>query len=252
VGQIVEIPFWGTGWIYLGELGNRRGMNYNSRRLDIEAGTTIGQTFVFIAEAAGTYILRFFRQDFIQDYLLHDYVQVIVGERREDTGVAGLPTRDRIIAEPRWPAERAEAAIEPEALYRPTEHIPEATGIAPVLSDPPREYTGEETAPPLTPPVPPRIESPAEFVNRARQEFDAGRIEQALSILDNMWRYHPGGTDEALWLKAQLLEANSPARDIRQSLGYYNRLVREFPQSRRVPEAQRRIVFLERFFFNIR
>jgi outer membrane protein assembly factor BamD (BamD/ComL family) len=65
-------------------------------------------------------------------------------------------------------------------------------------------------------------------------------------------RQHHHDTDEALWLKGQLLEADSPARDIRQALEYYQRLVREFPQSVRVPEARRRIVFLERFFFNIR
>jgi hypothetical protein len=256
VGQIVEIPFWGIGWVYLGELGNRRGMNYSSRRLDIEAGLTIGQTFVFIAEAAGTYILRFFRQDFIQDYLLNDYVQVIVGERREDTVGAGIPVRDRVIAEPRWPAERGPAARPGDdgITETPLPAVTPATGDITPLTTPPAPLApaASEVAPLVTPPAPPRIESPAEFVSRARQEFDAGRIEQALSILDNMMQYYPSGTDEALWLKGQLLEANSPARDIRQSLEYYRRLVTEFPQSIRVPDARRRIAYLERFFFNIR
>ena len=242
VGQIVEIPFWGTGWVYLGELGNRRGMNYSSRRLDVEAGVTMGQTFIFIAETAGTYILRFFRQDFIQDYLLHDYVQVIVGERREDTGGLAFPARERVIAEPRWPAAAAQAAelnVDVEAHDFPA---------LPVIP----WYADDEITSVITPPtIPPRIESPAEFVNRARQEFNDGRIIQALSILENM-RQHHHDTDEALWLRGQLLEADSPARDIRQALEYYQRLVREFPQSVRVPEARRRIVFLERFFFNIR
>jgi hypothetical protein len=245
VGQIVEVPFWRTGWVYLGELGNRRGINYSSRRLDIEAGITIGQTFVFIAEAAGTYILRFFRQDFIQDYLLHDYVQVIVGERREDTAVTGLPARDRIIAEPRWPAERGPAAA-PVAQEEDLQILDPGP-----MRDLPEQAVGEIT-PVITPPAPPRIESQAEFVRRARQEFDSGRIEQALSILDNMRQHYPHETDETLWLNAQLLEANSPARDIRQALEYYRRLVREFPQSPRVPDANRRITYLERFFFNIR
>jgi Tfp pilus assembly protein PilF len=103
-----------------------------------------------------------------------------------------------------------------------------------------------------TPPVPPRVYSQPEFVSRARLEFDAGRVEQALSTLDIMRQHYPHESDESLWLNGQLLEANSPLRDIRQALEYYRRLVREFPQSARVPEARRRIAYLERFFFNIR
>jgi len=250
VGQILEIPFWGTGWVYLGELGGRRGLSYSSRRLDVEAGATIGQTFVFVAETAGTYILRFFRQDFIRDYLLNDHVQVIVGERSEDTGRVGIPARDRVIAQPRWPAERGHTPwgyfedVPPAALI-PV--VPERDrDIDPDLAEPWLE------APAIRPPLPP-VESPDEFMRRARQEFDAGRIVQAISILDDMSQYHPHWlTDELLWLLGQFFEANSPARDIRQSLEYYRRLVREFPQSVRIPDARRRIAFLERFYFNIR
>ena len=120
-------------------------------------------------------------------------------------------------------------------------------GVVPEEPVPPQAV--DETAP-VTRPVP--VESPAEFVNRARQEFDAGRIVQALTILDNMMQHYPNGNDEALWLYGQLLEANSPSRDVGQALEHYRRLVREFPQSRRIPEARRRIAYLERFFFNIR
>jgi len=83
-------------------------------------------------------------------------------------------------------------------------------------------------------------------------EFNAGRIESSLSILNDLSAYYPTGTDEALWLYGQLYEANSPSRDIRLSLEYYRRLVREFPLSNRVGDAQRRIAYLERFYFNLR
>ena len=60
------------------------------------------------------------------------------------------------------------------------------------------------------------------------------------------------GTDEAWWLYGQLYEANSPNRDINLALEYYRRLVNEFPQSNRIVDAQRRIAYLERFYFNNR
>jgi hypothetical protein len=247
VGQILEIPFRFTGWVYLGELGNRRGLAYSSRRLDIQTGVTLGQTFIFIAETAGTYILRFYRQDFILDYLVNDYVQVIVGER------SGIE-RDRIVAEPRWPPM---PEIQSDATVDTVRQIPETplpgqpqppVGIVPLTPSQTPAITGSELAEPKN--LEPK--NLDEYVRQARQEFDAGRIEQALTALDNMKQVYPNGTDEAWWLYGQLLEANSPSRDIRLALEYYRRLVREFPQSNRVQDAQRRITYLERYYFNIR
>jgi outer membrane protein assembly factor BamD (BamD/ComL family) len=76
-------------------------------------------------------------------------------------------------------------------------------------------------------------------------------IPQALSILDQYREIYPVGSDEAWWLYGQLLEANSPSRDVRSALDYYRRLVREYPQSPRFDEARRRIAYLERYYFNI-
>jgi hypothetical protein len=112
VGQLVEIPFRGTGWVYLGELGSRRGIAYHSRRLDPE-----GQSFVFRAEAAGTYALKFYKQDFIRDYVLNDYVQAIIGDPPETAGTGWFNPpvdRGRVVAEPRWP----DAGEEAEARHR--------------------------------------------------------------------------------------------------------------------------------------
>ena len=107
VGQIVEVPFRGTGWVYTGEAAARRGIVYESRQLDTE-----GQTFVFRTEAPGTYTLRFYRQDFIRDYIINDHVQVIVTEAPESVGLGlFVPPADqsRVVAEPRWPSPADEA-----------------------------------------------------------------------------------------------------------------------------------------------
>ena len=110
VGQIIEIPFRGTGWVYLGELASRRGIAYDSRRLDND-----GQSFIFRTEEAGTYALKFFRQDFIRDYILNDHVQVIVGEAPDAAGAGWFNPpvdRGRVIAQPRWPSALEEAELQ--------------------------------------------------------------------------------------------------------------------------------------------
>jgi len=281
VGQMLEIPFRGTGWVYLGELGNRRGLSYDSRRLDTQGGNTLGQSFIFRAETAGTYILKFYRQDFIQDYIINDYVQVIIGEA-DDSG-RGRPfsaiERGRVIAEPRWPfvpeaADSTSGIVSPppaagtsavttpqrtDALQNvePTGVEPAIRSSTPVTAAP--SQTGASPSPDVTIPATSTERtrasesiSPEEYVRQAKQEFDAGRVEQALAIIGQMRQRYPSGTDEAWWLLGQLYESNSTVRDIKQSLECYRTLINEYPQSNRVDDARRRIAYLERYYLNIR
>jgi len=325
-GQMIEIPFRGTGWVYLGELGNRRGISYDSRRLDIAGGSSQGyvegQSFIFRAELPGTYILKFYKQDFIQDYIINDYVQIIVGDDLEYSGQGrfGFPVdRGRVVAEPRWPMDSdlssglSSSSLEGGASIAGSQDIALSTGADPFAASPapetgssdsetgtvnemrlpappagiapagitpsaeiasvpnatlpnaiiPRQSAIDEGIVPVAPPqavsspepqqgLVPFNASPAEYVRLAQQEFDAGRVESALTILDAMKQRYPSGTDEAWWLFGQLLEANSSSRDVRLALEYYRRLVREYPQSIRAGDAQRRIAYLERFYLNIR
>jgi outer membrane protein assembly factor BamD (BamD/ComL family) len=93
---------------------------------------------------------------------------------------------------------------------------------------------------------------PGDYPERARREFEAGRVAAAIATLDQFRERYPSGSDEAWWLYGQFYEANSPSRDIRTALDYYRRLVREYPQSPRYNEARRRIAYLERYYINIR
>jgi len=102
VGQIIEIPFTGTGWIYMGELASRRGIVYSSTRRDPD-----GQSIIFGAEAAGTYVLKFFKENFLSGFISNDYVQVIVGEAPSTGGTGWFAPpydRGRVVALPRWPS----------------------------------------------------------------------------------------------------------------------------------------------------
>jgi TolA-binding protein len=330
VGQLVEVPFRGTGWVYLGELGSRPGIVYNSRRLDPE-----GQSFVFRVEAEGVYGLKFYKQDFVRDYILNDYVQVVAGAPPEAAATGWFNPavdRGRVVAEPRWPSalEEAEAidrasGVETRAARTAEEPLGTeavgATGVGPLVLGGPTPETGgsAQAAPPGGTPSPAReaaqpettgpeaagtettqsetarpgttrsvsdegvvpvqaaapasrepAESrdqalsgaaetrqgkdllPGEYLDSARREYDAGRVATALAILDQFRERYPAGSDEAWWLYGQFYEASGPSRDVRAALDYYRRLVREYPQSRRYNDAQRRIAYLERYYINIR
>jgi hypothetical protein len=292
-------------------MGFRQGLSYGSRRLDPE-----GQSFIFRAEAAGTYRLKFYKQDFVRDYILNDYVQVIVGESPEAAATGWFnPVTDqgRAVAEPRWPtaAEEAEAfrgqgnagaagvagaagtnpaarpvpalPTRPETPASPAGPVPPgsspaasaaspagrtaeggetpAPGSPPPVAEPPASPAAgpvQDAALPAGPGTPSPAEtgtegdSPDQYLRRAREEFEAGRVAPALALLDRFRERYPAGSDETWWLYGQFYEANSPSRDIRSSLDYYRRLLREYPQSSRCNEARRRIAYLERYYINIR
>jgi TolA-binding protein len=127
VGQTVEIPFRGNGWVYLGELHSRPGVAYNSRRSDSE-----GQTFVFRAQETGTFGLKFYKQDYIRDYILNDYVQVIVGEAPEREMFAPIDEPGRVITAARWPSIPEEEPPAAENTGAPDNRIEEPAAVQPV------------------------------------------------------------------------------------------------------------------------
>ena len=285
VGQVLEIPFRGNGWVYLGELASRRGIAYNSRRTEPE-----GMSFIFNIEQAGTYSLKFFKEDFTRGYIINDHVQVIAGEAPDlTTGWFNPPyERGRIVAQPRWPSAIEEAQIQkggnrvPDPSVRRTENLSlpleeqkTQNGQQRTESDQRRTDSDQQrtvTEQPVTAPAPAaeirtpseheaapipqtavaeKQESPEKLLQKAKETFIDGNVAASIALLDQYTEYYPGGSDEAYWLYGQFYEANSPSRNILLSLDYYRRLVNEYPQSSRLTDARRRIAYLERFYINI-
>jgi TolA-binding protein len=229
---MVEIPFRGTGWIYLGEEESQTGIAYNSRYLEKD-----GQTFMFQTESPGTYTLTFYKQDFIEDYIVHDAVQVIVNpvpQVSEGSRTFRPVDPGRVIAEPRWPTLPGEAGQNRQAALS--------------IQQPLRELPLAAVPSPEPPPAP---VFPIDYLQQAQEAYTAGQFPQAIASLDLFREQYPAGTDEAWWLYGQSLEAAGPSRDIRSALDYYRRLIREYPQSLRGNDARRRIAYLERYYFTI-
>jgi hypothetical protein len=221
-GQTVEVPFRGSGWVYLGEASSKRGLNYASRRLDGE-----GQTFVFRAVEAGTYELKFYRQDFIRDHIINDMVTVVVEEPPLGAAQAqrfGGEAQDRSVAVAGPPVDGQAG-------------VPAAEDGEPPVTEPPLGL--------------PRDTAAEEYLRRAREEYQGGRYPQSLAILGQFLEQFPLGSDEAYWLYAQACEKQGPSRNIRLALDYYRRLVAEYPQSSHYNDARRRIAYLERYYINI-
>jgi hypothetical protein len=279
-GQMLEIPFRGTGWVFLGEKNARRGVNYDSRRLDDE-----GQSFIFRAQSPGVYYLTFNKQDLVRNYSLNDMVEVTVVEGSPPP--SSTPgERSRVVAGPRWPPAVEEAALArgaPEAGTQgaaqnagsggPAAARRQADGAPSALS---AESAAEDDAKEGGAPAPasgalsalsaegaaedaPSLEggaaaaaSPLAYLAQAREELAAGRYEEALRSLDSARDAGEDADDELWWLYGQSFESASPARDIKSALGAYQHILRNFPESVYYKRARDRVAYLNRFYFNLR
>jgi hypothetical protein len=277
-GQTVEVPFRGTGWVYLGEAASKRGLDYAARRLDGE-----GQTFLFRAVETGVYVLKFYRQDFIRDYIINDLVTVIVEEPPQAASLSSrsgaAPEQGTVSAEPRWPVVAARTApetgsapgtgspapagqagstsrVRPETAASGAASTAASTGAG--VSGAPPAAAGGVTVPGEAPsaeaassPLLPQDTAAEEYMRRAREEYQGERFLQSAAILEQFLERFPLGSDEAYWLYAQISEKQGPSRNIRLALDYYHRLVAEYPQSGHYNDARRRIAWLERYYINI-
>jgi len=283
VGQIIEIPFRGTGWIYMEEQASRRGITYESRREDPE-----GQSLIFRVEDTGIYALKFYRRDFIRDYVLNDYVQVISEEAPVSGDRFSLPVdKGRVVAQPRWPTALEEAeilrggtssrpAVETPLANNsergtvstqgtvPSQNSAASQGAGSAQGTVPKQQTTQpqvaaslpqQTATPevsaeqskvVEAPLPPDV-----ILQKAKDAFGSGNVPSAIALLDQYGELYNSDMDELYWLYGQFYEANSPSRNILLSLDYYRRLVREYPQSGRYNSARGRIAYLERYYINI-
>ncbi|MDR2448018.1 MAG: hypothetical protein LBD58_12150 [Treponema sp.] len=256
-GRQVDIPFSGSGWVYLGETSGQKGVAYSSHRLEKE-----GQNFTFIAEKSGAYALKFYKQDFIRDYTLNDYVQVIVTPAPAASSVSDGYTainRGPVVAEPRWPSAEQEAAIAGGAAGGGA--TPPATPASGAASEPAAQSA--DAAADSTPAIAAAAveasvnatpTTPDQFLKNAQAEFDAKNYAAVVSIVEQFRAQYPNGADdddEAWWLYAQACEANGPVKDIKTARYFYQRIVNEYPFSDHHSNAQKRISYIDRYYINI-
>lgn len=101
----------------------------------------------------------------------------------------------------------------------------------------------------LAPPAGPKAGSS----RAALPPIPAADYSAALDLLSEYLRRYPQdpGLVQALFQLAQLYEQESPLRDFRKARAYYQKVYDDFPESEQAVEARKRILYLDRHFFNV-
>jgi hypothetical protein len=222
VGRTITVTLPGIGWTYLQDEDAEGKIRYLGKL--VEGGITV---FSFAPFARGDYNLKFQQQDLAANTMRYDDVNLAVSPAEDAAQNAARPS-----AETMPPQERSEAAppaIQPETPAQAPPAAPSAA-LEPSVS-------GDETE-----------------LQRLQKLIQEGRPE-ALAEFENYISSREGEIEDldALYFQlAQTFEKDSPLRDMKKSLMYYEKVRDLFPLSPHWADSDIKSRFIRLNYFEIR
>ena len=263
--EYLDVTYPGTGWIYMGLTDNSKDIAYFGRKLG-----TKDTKFSLQARAAGTKIIHFYRNDPLTGQYLDDYVEVIVlSENGSNKTHIDAPEYKLPVQKKEKPVQKTEETAEnnDENTEEPEKLIKAAESETPVtvsksqtqnIVNESEKNQQEETVSREIEETNANTESPAATSNPAILLQDAQvlynekEFKAALAKLNQFFEFSTDNRDEALYLKGQILEAKSDVRDIKGAIDAYTTLTKNYPASKFWDSASKRIIYLKRFYLEVR
>ena len=87
---------------------------------------------------------------------------------------------------------------------------------------------------------------------KAQTAYNEKRYADALQALDEYFKIAEENIDRALFLQGKIYESNSEFKNIRKALAVYEKLSAAFPESDLWESARKRVIYIKRFYLDIR
>lgn len=277
--EYLDITYPGSGWVYMGLTDNSKDLAYFGRKL----GTKDTQ-FSLQARAAGTKIVHFYRNDPLTGQYLDDYLEVVIlaesGSNKTHIQAPEykLPVQKKekpVVKEEPQPEEAAEETTSTEAAKASTEAVaassasstnkaatassentastaesaPAASASSTASTEAEIKTTTSDTT--STGTVTTTADSDS-LLQEAQVLYNEKEYAAALKKLNQFFEYSTDNRDQALYLQGQILEAKSEIRDIKGAIDAYSSLTKNYPASKLWDNANKRIIYLKRFYLEVR
>lgn len=254
--QYVDIIYPGRGWIYMGEdEGKDQILRYFGRKLGTE-----NTTFTLRTTKSGETVLHFYKNDVLKGEYIDDYLEIkVLEESAKPNERAKAPSYEESV--PQKPV-RLEKKAETQEETRKTDEIKnieeKTSGNEQKLSsqdetnlkqnDVSNDVSNEVSKPEQKKSL--KIDT-KNLLEQAKKDFEAKSYAQALSEVQQYLDTQNTRIDEALFLQGQILEADSEVKNIKSAIDSYNSLIKNYPASTFWQEANRRKIYLNRYYVNI-
>lgn len=281
--QYIDITYPGTGWIYLGQKDNKKDFTFFGRKLGGK-----DTSFTLRAKNPGTYLLHFYKNDPLTNSYIDDYLEVIV-ENKETSSTEHIlapnyativPPKVTITAETRKENKKQninktvdenknkQQKTQEEQTQNVVSKKPIDSSVKTVIQTQDEENTNEISETSNTPNI---IETKqaenntqnkpnqnldklkeTELLALAKKQFTNKEHSNALYTLEKFFEKAVSKIDEGLFLQGQILESKSDVQNIKGAIDSYELIVKSYPASAYWTQANKRTIFLKRFYINIR
>lgn len=283
--QYLDVVYPGSGWVYIGETQKTPLFTYFGRK--IAKGNT---TFTLRSKISGQTVLHFYKNDPLTGEYIDDYLDVTVENTSAKPNTrTQAPSYAEVV--PPKPEKRGVTEIGPDSTHaeeiiqnesskhaaKQDSYKPEVSVQTPKASDiTPAEDTGiktiiQNTAPssekdserpaakvqtniiPADEPVEKKITIPSgNLLEEAKKAYNDKQYENALTYIQLYLDSANSKIDEALFVQGQILEAESSVKNIRSAIDSYSAVVNKYPSSKFWKKSNERIIYLKRFYIDIR
>lgn len=273
--EYLDISYPGRGWIYMGITDGSKDLSYFGRKLG-----TSDTNFTFQAKTEGTKILHFTKNDTLQNEYIDDYIEVeILSEKGSNKTHIKAPEFKQVSKKQIDSADTKST----EVSANTADNLQQTNSLSASSS----ENKSSETLKIETESEDKNTKPSAETNNSKEKDFsvsdleddsvlDTSSIEErenfdpktllkeakllynekeytfALEKIETVLERSDIGKDEALYLQGQCYEAKSEIQNIKKALNSYTLLVDNFPASKYWDNANKRIIYLKRFYLEAR
>ena len=271
-GETLVITYPGNGWIYMGSTSEYNNLASRGRKL----GTT-DTKYTLLAKDIGTQIHHFYKVDNLTGEYIDDYIEVTVLDKKgKSSTIVNAPDYSEIV--PKKPETPAKASPKPAQKNQQKEEAAseekpaqtnETTKKSSAQEQKQEQVQNEEETNEATSEdsvieiesedaviiIDQEDEDPSQelepLIEKARISVSSKKYDDAYPLLIQYLEISTDNRDEALYLLGQILESNSKYRDIKQAVETYQSLCDNYPASKYWDKANKRIIYLKRFYINI-
>ena len=251
MNQILYAAYPGSGWLFLGDEAGSDSIVFQKR--DFSDTQT---TFQLKSVKSGKALLHFYKKDVISNTEIHDFLKVSVSKKQASSLSVSAPAF-KLTQFPE-PAENGYDysedsytddydSSEEDTWYSSIEDEPDVVSFYSSIDDDEDEAETSVVKIPETEDI--LFET---FFAQALSAFEKEDYDQINDLLSEDNSFSAFEEDKYLYITGRFYEAKTEYRNINKAYDAYKKLVELYKESEYWPFAEKRLTYLNRFYYSIR
>ena len=282
--EYLDITYPGQGWIYMGITDGSKDLTYFGRKLGTE-----NTKFTLQARNAGKKIVHFYKNDALSGQYIDDYIEVeILNQKGSNKTHIDAPeykqpvpkkAKEKINKDLAKNDEEISMETSESSLVQTTSNssnVSDSNSVSSIENDSKSEK--QTSAPKETKNEEGVLEQEEEgrggertssssiektedknsltdsntLLQEAQVLYNEKEYKLALEKINSFLESATSKRDLGLYLQGQILEAKSEVQNIKAAIEAYSTLTKNYPASKRWDDANKRMIYLKRFYLEVR